>query len=332
MESAEGLKVDNRMQALKDWLQSSAGLKDSKLKPMPGDASFRRYFRVPPYVAMDAPPPRENCAPFVAIARALRAIGLQTPEIIEADIERGFLLLSDFGDQTYIKTLSIYNVDELYQRALYSLSILQSCQQVPNYTLPLFNAEFMWQEWQWHQEWFLQQYLGLDISENKNSLDQCYGFLVESAVEQPQVFMHRDYHSANLMVLPNNDVGILDFQDAFIGPVTYDLASLLRDCYVDWPGKKVEEWVLSYLAMLQARGQLRSVSEGKFLRWFDLMGLQRHLKALMTFARKQVRDQQEQYLMYIPRTLNYVIEVSSHYKELAPLHDFYLKVKASCAR
>lgn len=332
MESAEVVKIDKRRQELEQWLHSKSGLRGVVPQPMQGDASFRRYFRVPPYVAMDAPPPRENCAPFVAVAAALRDMGLHVPEVIDADIERGFLLLSDLGDQTYLSVLNSQNVGVLYQLALQALSIMQSCKEVPSHPLPQFDADFMWQEWNWHREWFLQKYLHIDDNETeRQQLEVCYNVLVQSAVEQPQVFMHRDYHSGNLMVLPD-DVGILDFQDAFIGPVTYDLASLLRDCYIDWPVQHVEGWALRYLTLLQRRGQLSMVSEGKFLRWFDLMGLQRHLKALMTFARKKVRDNQAEYLMFIPRTLNYVLTVTAQYKELAPMHAYYSKVSQLCAR
>jgi len=332
MESAMDLKVDIRQQALVQWLESVAGLSQVALQPMQGDASFRRYFRVQSFVAMDAPPPQENCAPFVAIAHALRGMGVQVPEIIQADIAHGFLLLTDFGDKTYLKTLNSQNADMLYQRALKALAVMQGCQQVPSHTLSLFDADFMRKEWQWHQEWFLQKYLNIDFASQQQSLDACYEVLITSAINQPQMFMHRDYHSGNLMVLPN-EVGILDFQDAFIGPVTYDLASLLRDCYIDWPASQVEKWVLDYLALLQKlKPELQKVSRGQFLRWFDLMGLQRHIKALMTFARKKVRDHQSNYLQHIPRTLNYIVEVSARYDELAPLHQFYARVKPSCER
>lgn len=331
MESAEGLKVDVRRQDLEQWLKSMLGLLEIQLQPMQGDASFRRYFRVESYVAMDAPPPRENCVPFVAIAKALREMGLQTPDIIHADIQRGFLLLTDFGNQTYLKALAEGNADMLYQRALEALVIMQGCKHVSGHALSPFTADFMWQEWAWHQEWFLQKYLGLDVAKDTQALGQCYELLVKSATNQPQVFMHRDYHSANLMVLPG-DVGILDFQDAFIGPVTYDLVSLLRDCYIDWPAQQVEKWALVYFALLRDNGMLQDVSEVEFLRWFDFMGLQRHLKALMTFARKHVRDQQSEYLAFMPRTLNYIVTVSGRYKELAPLHDYYLKVNKLCVR
>lgn len=332
MESAMDLKVDMRQQALVQWLELVAGLSRVALQPMQGDASFRRYFRVQSFVAMDAPPPQENCAPFVAIAHALRGMGLQAPEIVQADLTRGFLLLTDFGDQTYLKALNPDNADVLYQRALKALAVMQGCQQVQSHTLPLFDADFMRKEWVWHQEWFLQKYLNLDIAAEQSSLNACYEMLVASAINQPQVFMHRDYHAGNLMVLPD-EVGILDFQDAFIGPVTYDLASLLRDCYVCWPASQIEKWTLDYLALLQdQRSDLRAISGEQFLRWFDLMGIQRHIKALMTFARKKVRDQQSNYLQHVPRTLNYIVEVSARYYELAPLHEFYAKVKQLCAR
>lgn len=329
MESAEGVKIDTRRQELEQWLRSEVGLREINLQPMQGDASFRRYFRVPPYVVMDAPPQTEKCAPFVAIARALRAAGLQAPEIYHADMDRGFLALTDFGDQMYLKTLTYENADSLYRYALRALLIMHHCTEVPSHTLAPFGANFMRQEWAWHQEWFLQKYLQMDFCPELQQVNHCYELLIASAAEQPQVFMHRDYHSANLMVLPD-DVGILDFQDAFIGPITYDLASLLRDCYIDWPKQQVEKWALTYFAWLQEKGELQNISEGKFLRWFDLMGIQRHLKALMTFARKSVRDNQPQYLAFIPRTLNYVVSVSSQYKELAPLHAYYLKVKELC--
>jgi N-acetylmuramate 1-kinase len=294
---------------------------------MMGDASFRRYYRLTSsansYVVMDAPPPQESCHPYVAIAKALRKTGLIVPEIIKENIELGFLLITDFGDTTYLHALNAQNADQLYQHAFHALSILQTCRQVPEREIPPFTADFMQQEWGWHKEWFLEKLLGLTLKEEEKNLDDCYNIIVASAISQSQVFMHRDYHSANLMVLPNN-VGILDFQDAFIGPITYDLVSLLRDCYIDWPPEKVKSWTLDYLRKLQLLGLLTTTEPDTFLRWFDLMGLQRHLKALLTFARKQCRDQQSRYLNYIPRTLNYVINTSQHYPELNSLHDYFI--------
>lgn len=323
MESANDLKITVRQQALSQWLRAQVG-PSLRVEPMPGDASFRRYFRIQSdngtFVAMDSPPPQENCRPFIAIAQALRALSLQAPEIIANDSQQGFLLLTDFGDLTYLKALRPDNAETLYDTALDALTTIQACRDVAGQTIPPFTAEWMWQEWAWHKEWFLDKLLGVAPTP---ALDACYALIVASAVNQPQVFMHRDYHSANLMVIPKG-VGILDFQDAFIGPITYDLVSLLRDCYIDWPEAKVNQWALLYLHKLQARQQWTDVTDETFLRWFDWMGLERHLKALFTFARKHVRDHQPGYLKHIPRTLNYVLSVSERYPELAPLHAYML--------
>lgn len=315
MESTAASKLTIRQGALADWITSACGMNPDLLQPLAGDASFRRYFRLPhrdsTYVVMDAPPP-ENVRAFSAVAHTLRQAGLKVPEIFQADLNQGFLLLSDFGDLTYLKANSQTGIDARYEMALQALAILQTCRQE---NTPPFTADFMWQEWAWHKEWFAQKFLGL--SELDGQLDDCYAQLVAAAVAQPQVFMHRDYHSANLMVLPDHDVGILDFQDAFIGPVTYDLVSLLRDCYVTLPADKVTQWALAYKEKLQL-----NISSDEFLYWFDHMGMQRHLKALMTFARKQVRDQQAQYLQHMPRTLDYLLTVSAKYPALAALRAY----------
>ncbi len=338
MESASELKNTDRQQALRSWLRGCGVETDASLTTMPGDASFRRYFRLltdqGSFVVMDAPPP-EHCGAFVAIAHALRAMSLHVPDIFAADLEKGLLLLTDFGDVTYLKGLTPANADNLYQQALAALAVLQGCRQVPNHQVPPFTIDFMLQEWAWHKEWFLEKLLDLSAPDE---LDKCYTRLVVQAAAQPQVFMHRDFHSANLMVLPNA-VGILDFQDAFIGPVTYDVVSLLRDCYIDWPDFQVQAWAISYAQRLRELNVL-DVSDKTFLYWFDLMGMQRHLKALLTFARKSVRDGQSAYLQHIPRTMNYLLRVSARYPEFEALHDFYqqtvlpalTKVNVSCAR
>lgn len=331
MESTKDVKITDktaRQEAILKWLVSTCHLQPLSLEIMEGDASFRRYFRLvtkeKTFVVMDAPEPAESCRSFVAISQALRKIGLNAPEIIHEDIARGFLVLTDFGDNTYLRTLTHANADDLYGKALDALAVLQGCRP-DNYSVPPFTADFMRQEWALHKEWLWCKLLGLSLPISEKELDDCYEILIESAINQPQVFMHRDYHSANLMALPDGGVGILDFQDAFIGPVTYDPVSLLRDCYIEWPEACITHWALSYLHRLQARGQLTEVSDKTFLRWFDFMGMQRHLKAMMTFARKQVRDHHPRYLRYIPRTLNYLIQVSRNYPELASLHD-YLRI------
>jgi hypothetical protein len=281
---------------------------------------------------LDVPPPPADCAAFIAIAHALRRLGLQTPDILAADIGQGFLLLTDFGDQTYLKTLleqktNIQTINKLYHRALYTLSVLQHCHSIPETSIPLFDEEKMQEEWAAHKEWFLQKLLHIDFAAQGPALDTCFALLINAAIIQPQVFMHRDYQSANLMVLPDSDgVGILDFQHAFIGPITYDLASLLRDCYIDWPIAQVHQWVHDYWQLLQphhSNADLRT-----FLRWFDWMSIERHIKNLFNFARKQIRDNNPAYLAYIPRTLKYIIDASQPYPELAALHDFYCTVYA----
>lgn len=328
MESIQEDKIA-RQTLITSWLQESCGLRSFVLQPMPGDASFRRYFRVSlttqSFVLMDAPHDQDNPRSFIAIANALRKQGLHTPEIIHADVQNGLLLLTDFGDLTYLRALNADNASHLYSRALDSLVLLQGCHDISGYHIPLFTKEFMMTEWAWHKEWFLSHLLKLSMPSAEKNLDDCYQLLVEAAVNQPQVFMHRDYHSANLMVLPDDQVGILDFQDAFIGPVTYDVVSLLRDCYIDWPRDRVIEWAISYLHKLQQANVLVDMDEREFVRLFDWMGMQRHLKALLTFARKEVRDHQSQYLSNIPRTLKYLINVSQRYPEFAVLHD-YLRI------
>lgn len=320
-----------RKTALTTWLTGLPGFPVPNPEQLKGDASFRSYYRVHSaggsYIVMDAPPTLENLRPFVAIAYALRNMGLRVPEIFAADLDHGFLLLTDFGDQTLLSALNRDNADHYYGMALDALAVMQGCQGIIGHTLAPFDAAFMQKEWDWHQEWVFGKWLNaLPSPDEQVTLNAVYHQLIQSAVEQPQVFMHRDYHSANIMALGWTGMAILDFQDAFIGPLTYDLASLLRDCYIAWPEERVYAWAASYLDRLQGMGLFTSVSEAAFLRWFDWMGMQRHLKAMMTFARKHVRDHQSNYLKFIPRTLNYILSVSERYTELQPLHRYYADV------
>lgn len=319
--------IDTRKNALSAWLKNECQLDNVSLVPMPGDASFRRYFRVEgpkgTWVAMDAPPP-ENCQPFVDVDQALQRAGISVPEIKYADIQNGYLLLSDFGNTTYLRGLTADNADQLYGHALLALSILQGVNDVPGHALRAFDADFMLKEWAWHKEWFLHQLLGLKLSpEEEHGVNTCYQRVVDLCVSQPQVFMHRDYHAGNLMVLPGRSgVGVLDFQDAMIGPVTYDLVSLLRDCYIAWPEENVRAWVYDYFEKLTIAGVLKGVPFETFMQWFDWMGVERHLKAIFTFSRKHVRDDQSSYLKHIPRTLGYLSLVTARYPDLAPLFDY----------
>ena len=321
------------MQEIKNWL-NHFGYGNYALTSLPGDASARRYFRIQDqnisHIVMDASQEKASCTPYVAVADALRNLGLQTPEILLKDLDKGYLVISDFGDDLYLKKLTSKNAQELYLRATQDLLTLQKCEEVPGLQVTQFDAEVMTKELNLFREWFLEKYLKINLtSEDNKVLDQTFGFLAEQCAKQPYVFTHRDYHSANLLVLPNQRVGLLDFQDAFFGPITYDLVSLLRDCYVAWPEKQVLEWVKTFWEELK----LRKISLPHFEFWFDMMGVQRHLKALMTFSRKYSRDNNSNYLQHIPRTLKYVLSTTQQYTDTKKLHSFLTqRVMESCAQ
>lgn len=306
-----------RMNNLCVWLKQTLNITDIHLEPILGDASFRSYYRLhlksgTSYIIMDAPPGIEDVQPFVAIAQAFAAIGVQVPHIFAADIEAGFLVLTDFGDRVYLQELTDSNATQLYAVALAALLRIQSYQ--PQQPLPAFDAVFMRRELAFFDEWFLQKHV--EVTVPSKVLNQTFEILIKAATEQPQVCVHRDYHSRNLIVLANNEVGVLDFQDAVWGPLTYDAVSLLRDCYISWPRQRVEQWVHNFWQQSCTNNIIKNVAVEQYQRWFDLMGVQRHLKAMFIFARKYHRDGSANYLPDIPRGLNYVLEVSQHYPEL----------------
>ncbi|MGD2081623.1 MAG: phosphotransferase [Chromatiales bacterium] len=292
------------------------------MEPASGDASFRRYLRVRlpgrTYVAMDAPPHQEDSARYVDVARRLRAIGINVPEVYEADLDRGFLLLEDLGTALYLDRLDEASADRLYGDALAALMVIQACG--PRDDLPDYDASLLARELEIFREWLLGRHLGVELSRSEGRvLDEAFDLLIGNALEQPRVCVHRDYHSRNLLVTEPPTPGVLDFQDAVIGPVTYDPVSLLRDCYVRWPRERVDTWATGYFDLAVQSGVLRDEHEGSFPRWMDLMGVQRHLKAAGIFARLDVRDHKGGYLADIPRTLGYVQEVAANYPELAEL-------------
>ncbi len=315
--------MTQRLELLNSWLQEGLGVANPVLEPASGDASFRRYFRLylkdeSTRIVMDAPPEREDCRPFVEIARSWEGLGLHLPHIYAEDLERGFLLLSDLGNRLYLDALSEETVEQLYGDALEALAIIQ--EQAPTQGLPPYDRALLQQEMALFRDWLLQEQLGLELgAEEGRMLQQSFDLLAENALQQPQVAVHRDYHSRNLLVTDPPNPGILDFQDAVVGPVTYDLVSLLRDCYISWPRQRVEAWAMDYYRLALRSGVLRSEHEGEFLRWFDLMGVQRQLKAAGIFARLNRRDGKPGYLGDIPRTLGYIIEVAPDYPELEGL-------------
>ena len=318
-----------RLEALDYWLRHNAGLGELELRPLAGDASFRRYLRVhrgeETFIAVDAPPDKEDSRPFVRIAQLLRDIGLNAPQVLAADLDQGFMLLSDLGDELYLSALSDDSVERLYGDALGALATIQACGPNAN-GFPPYDEDLLRRELELFREWYLGRHLGLTLSGPQHAvLDEAFQHLIDSALEQPRVFVHRDYHSRNLMVTRHNP-GILDFQDAVIGPVTYDLVSLLRDCYVDWPDRRVIDWALGYHELALHSGVLTDEDEERFVRWFDWMGVQRHLKASGIFARLSYRDGKHAYLNDIPRTLGYVLAVCASYPTLRDFHDLLLEL------
>jgi aminoglycoside/choline kinase family phosphotransferase len=317
--------MNKRYELLLDWVQSLFPVvTPADVTPASSDASFRRYFRVrhegTSHIVMDAPPDKEDCRPFIAVANALCELGLQAPRVLETDLEQGFLLLTDLGSRQYLVELHETSVGYLYSDALDALQRLQLGGDPGTDLLPLYDAALLHREMELFREWFLERHLGLALQDEEHRvLNETFACLCDSALEQPRVWVHRDYHSRNLMVTAQDNPGVLDFQDAVVGPVTYDLVSLLRDCYIAWPRERVESWALDHRDRLQALGMAGVADAARFLRWFDLMGVQRHLKAIGIFARLNSRDGKPGYLRDIPRTLGYVLAVAERYSELDDL-------------
>ena len=311
---------DERARDLQVWLREVRPDAGEALVPITGDASFRRYFRVPTahasLIAMDAPPGREDVRPFVDIARRLEAAGLNAPRILASDVDNGFLLLTDLGDRLYLDALADATADELYADALSALAQMQT--RIPCADLPVYDETRLHAEMELFPQWFLGRHLGVETAALRGDLDSAFERLAAVALEQPRVFVHRDYHSRNLLVTPSDNPGILDFQDAVAGPITYDLASLLRDCYVAWPAAAIERWLEHYAGLAETAG-LTLPARATLRRWFDLMGVQRHLKAIGIFARLWHRDGKPRYLGDIPRTWGHIAPLLPQYRELAPL-------------
>ena len=312
--------MGDRSSQLNRWLER-LGYRDYRLSPASEDASFRRYLRLEAdgrtQIVMDAPPDLEPCDRFIEVAGLLRDAGLSAPEISERDLEHGFLLLTDFGATDYLSQLHDETEASLYRDALAALLLMQS--RIDPGDLPPYDAALLNREMDLFHDWFLGELLGLELDPaQRETWLACRQALVDSALEQPRVFVHRDYHSRNLMKIPRRNPGILDFQDAVNGPITYDLVSLLRDCYIAWPPPRVEALALDYYQAARANGLLE-IDSDRFLRWFDLMGLQRHIKAIGIFSRLKIRDGKSGYLKDIPRTLEYVRQVCAAHASMAGL-------------
>jgi aminoglycoside/choline kinase family phosphotransferase len=314
--------IDSRFNALLTWLQTGPGLIVDAIGPASADASFRRYFRIMSgdrsYVVMDAPPPKENVRPFLAVGKLLRDAGLQTPEVHAVDVENGFVLLGDLGQRDYLGALTPATVDALYADALKALLILQQGVDSAGAGLPMYDQRLLASELEIFREWCLEKYLGIELTATETLIwQEAVAALIDSALSQPRVCVHRDFHSRNLMLTDLGNPGVLDFQDAVIGPITYDAVSLLRDCYIAWPADQVYGWMEMFRTDLLAAGLLDEAATCRFRGWFDLMGMQRHLKAVGIFARLNMRDGKPGYLGDIPRTLGYVLEVGRSYPKFA---------------
>lgn len=319
------LANDNRLNALKEWLAHCFNTTQFQIMPIAGDASFRRYFRVhheaQAWIAMDAPPELEDSHSFVAIQQHLAKLKLRVPQLHHVDLTHGFILMDDLGDTWLWHEALNYKAESLYQNAIDELLVMQ-LHAAPS-DLSIFDTEFMSRELSFFKHWFLQEYLGLSLSESEQQLLQrTFSQLIDSAMAQPYYFTHRDYHSRNLMVLASEKIGLLDFQDAVLGPISYDLVSLLRDCYVTLDEQQFQRHLEYYFQKARVMGLLPTQDFNTFEKWFDWMGLQRHLKAIFIFARKQLRDNNPNFLGYIPRTLNYAVVISNRYAELAEFHTF----------
>lgn len=297
----------------------------AKLAPASNDASFRRYFRIATgdagasLIIMDAPPPQENCRPFVHAAAVLGSTGISVPRVLAHDLDRGFLLLSDFGTTTYLSRLTDATAPALYSDASQALVAMQKGSRRSR--LPDYSRELLQRELMLFPDWYLGRHKGIALSDQQRQvLHDAFAVILENNLAQPSVYVHRDYHSRNLMVLPDGrNPGILDFQDAVHGPITYDLVSLLRDAYVYWEEERVLDWAIRYWELARAADLPVAAQFADFYRDFEWMGLQRHLKVLGIFARLFHRDGKDNYLKDMPLVLDYVLQVVRRYVAFTPL-------------
>lgn len=323
-----------RLQQLQDWLNTVLAGAEFSLAPASADASFRRYFRVAlnghTLIAMDAPPEHEDCQPFIHAAEVLAKAGLNVPHVLEKDLAQGFLLLSDLGDTTYLQTLTALatdaaqpsakakvRIDGLYRDACDALVKLQLASQAG--VFPPYDEALLMREMRLFPDWYIAKHLQSALDDRQQAvLDNVFALLVHNALAQPQVYVHRDYHSRNLMLCDVNP-GILDFQDAVYGPITYDLVSLMKDAYIHWPEEQIMDWVVRYWQSAKKAHLPVAADFADFYRDFEWMGVQRHLKVLGIFSRLSHRDGKDGYLKELPLVMEYLCRVCSRYTELRPL-------------
>jgi aminoglycoside/choline kinase family phosphotransferase len=327
MPSTEGhAQLDARLDLLRAWVEAEISTEAFTLAPASADASFRRYFRIVPaapwrrhatLIAMDAPPPMENCRPFVHVARLLRAAGVHAPEVLAEDLERGLLLLSDLGDTTYLAALDESSAPRLYSDALDALVRWQRASR--DGELPPYDEAALTRELNLFPEWYVGKHLGFDLSPaQRATLAEAFRIVVANNLAQPRTYVHRDYHSRNLMLAAPNP-GVLDFQDALYGPITYDLVSLLRDAYVAWDEERQIDWAVRYWERAKKAALPVDPDFSVYWRDFEWMGVQRQLKVLGIFARLHLRDGKAGYLADMPRVMAYLRGACARYAQLSPL-------------
>ena len=316
---------DPRLALLIDGITtlSEFGLQADSIRPASADASFRRYFRIDAsdgqtYILMDAPPPQEDVRPFIQIAALLADCGVTVPHIHASQIEQGFLLLTDLGSVMYSQLLNHDTAQKLYMDAIDSLLLIQT-RSLPD-DLPEFDRAWQLKELQIFPDWYVSKHMGAELTPARQAqIDLVFEQILANTLAQPQVTMHRDFHSRNLMVMAEGNPGIIDFQGAMRGPITYDLVSLLRDAYIEWDEEQVLDWAIRYWERARHAGLPVSHDIDGFYRDFEIMGLQRHLKILGLFCRLAYRDGKKHYLADLPLVLSYVRKTARRYTNLAPL-------------
>ena len=322
------MKQSERNILFKSWIENSIDAIIRKIEPASSDASFRSYYRITlnnedTFIAVDSPPEHENNKTFMRIAQILDDMGISVPKIIDSELNHGFLIMSDLGSNTMLDKLTsnIQYSSDYYKKAISVISKIQHNGISSHSELPLYHKDMMLDEMKLFINWYCKVELNINDNEiEKYDLYSIFNQIADRALKQEQVFVHRDFHSRNIIVNNNNQLGILDFQDAVLGPITYDLVSLLRDCYITLPEQFVSEKIEHFYN--ESSALLMNTTQEEFTKDFDLMGVQRHLKAVGIFSRLKHRDQKETYILDIPRTINYLIKICDKYDSLQSLSDF----------
>ena len=310
-----------RLGRLRQWVQGVLPAPLLELSPASADASFRRYFRASTaagsYIVMDAPPSHEDCGPYVHVASLFRAAGANTPEILAENLAEGFLLLSDFGNTTYLMALTDATADRLYRDANAALLKIQAASRPGE--LPEYDADLLMREMRLFPDWYLARHVQVELTPSQNeAMQAAFQAVLANNLAQPKVYVHRDWHSRNLMLTERDNPGVLDFQDAVYGPITYDLVSIYKDAYISWDEERVLDWVIRYWQSARQAGLPVQDDFGAFYRDFEWMGVQRHIKVLGIFARLFHRDGKAGYLRDMPLVMHYLRRACERYVDLHP--------------